>query len=94
MIDLTTEPTWCPWCHAEQDGALNTTGDRAPATGDPTVCATCGRLSVFDAAVPHGRRFPTLAERRRFEADPDVARALDAVAALRQQRNRKVRPWN
>lgn len=94
MFDFTTDPTWCPWCHAEHDGALNTTGDDSPKTGDPTVCADCGRLSVYDAGVPHGRRFPTLAERRGFEADPDVRRALAAVAAVRRQHQAKVRPWN
>jgi hypothetical protein len=92
VTDHRTTPTLCPWCHAEHVAALNTTTEDAPGDGDVCICSECGRLSLFDSSVPGGRRFPTLAERRQAEANPDVRRALDAVAALRNQRHTS-RPW-
>lgn len=75
----------CPACNAKLDGALNTTANRGPQDGDPTLCVKCRALLVYAGKPVASLRYPTTGEQREFLADPAVQRAIWALGQLPQQ---------
>ena len=75
----------CPACGTTLSGAINTTGDREPEDGDPTICVVCRALLVYAGAPAASLRYPTDEEQRAFLADPAVQRGIHAIAEYHRQ---------
>jgi hypothetical protein len=45
------EPTLCPHCGYMLDAASNIDGDRAPTTGDVTICINCTNICLYETAT-------------------------------------------
>lgn len=75
---------WCPSCGIVLNGALGTNTDERPSVGDCTICGYCRALMVYDGDPLQLRR-PTLDEETELLADPDVQRAIAALAELHRR---------
>lgn len=71
----------CPACGAQLDGALATSGRRAPRPGDATLCSYCASALTFDGD-PIYLRFPTDDELQEYATDPRMARIRAVVMEL------------
>lgn len=71
----------CPYCGRINDQHAHTGGANAPGDGDVGLCWGCHEPAMF-VAGPYGltQRQATAAERAEILADPEVARALAAMA--------------
>lgn len=81
---VSSAPT-CPHCCALLDGASAADGDengRGPEPGDPTVCAYCAEMSLFDGD-PLQLRVATADELAELSSDPELARVLAYFRRLR-----------
>ena len=77
---------FCPLCGEMHNGAINASGeDVAPSPGDCTLCGYCRGLLIYGGdPIDHLRR-PTLDEETELLADPDVQRAIAALAELHRR---------
>ena len=74
----------CPACGIVLNGALGTNTDQRPSVGDCTICGHCRALLVYDGDPLQLRR-PTLDEEAELLADPDVQRAIAALAEFHRR---------
>lgn len=84
MPDFHVPTHRCPMCGAEHDGALNMSGNAPPETGDISVCAACGGISIFDNDVEGRMRLPTREEMTAIKSDDMVMAAAFAIRMARE----------
>lgn len=70
--------TKCPFCGAKND--RSTCASRLeniePEDGDLSLCAQCGKFSIYDSAAEGGVRKPSAEEHSEFITLPEVQMAL------------------
>lgn len=73
--------TCCPYCGRTNDQHSGKDPNDVPAAGDMSICWRCHNLAVFDDG-PDGlvTRKPTPEELERLVPDPELRRALGALA--------------
>lgn len=86
MRETQTEPTHCPYCGVEHDGATDFVGDAVPSPGDGSVCIQCGGLSCFDEEMQLVKMPPEEIERA-IRDHPHVANYMFAVRAAHAKRS-------
>jgi hypothetical protein len=77
----------CPHCGAVVCAHANTSGERAPATGDIAVCLNCSEASIYDFAIPTLLRPPTVDEHAYIAHCPGVAEVRAEIAEIALLRN-------
>ncbi len=75
----------CPVCGGLNEAATGMTGMEGPREGDASICLYCGALCVFNADGTI--RQTTEEETARMLADPMVARILDTIPRLHEEKN-------
>lgn len=84
---MRTATTPCPSCGAELNGSIGTNTDASPSAGDVTLCGYCRALLMFEGDPVDQLRRPTLDEETELLADPNVQRAIAALAELHRRHN-------
>lgn len=63
-------PQACPHCGYLLDASTDAYGDETPRAGDASMCAACGKMSIFTNGM--GMRLPTPDEQMQLDASPEV----------------------
>ncbi len=71
-------------CGYEMDATSQYGGDAKPSEGDVSICFKCSRLWVFNADLTLRKLKAT--ELESFANDPEIAKALEALAGVIQSR--------
>ena len=85
MKDHKVAPLTCPACAAQLNGALNTSSERLPREGDPTICVYCRAILLFVGEPVHSLRRPDLQEEIVLLLDPGLQRAVAALNELHRR---------
>jgi hypothetical protein len=79
---VVTIETHCPRCGRGNPLHSGKHSDDVPVAGDVSICFKCRTVGVFDTG-PFGAllvRLPTAEEQQQIDSDPQVKRALGALA--------------
>lgn len=77
---LDTSGFTCAWCGRETPNQTSPTHPGAePEIGDPTVCISCNKISIFER---DGLRRPTDAEQGSFDAVPEIGQIQGLLEVL------------
>jgi hypothetical protein len=74
-------------CGTRLDAVTNITSDERPEPGDPTICAYCSRLLVFDEQLI--RRPASKDDLRRLAGRPELPLLHDAARRFQELRAAK-----
>lgn len=82
MIDTIFIPEHKCTCGYEMDATAQYGGESKPSAGDASICFNCKKLWVFNADLT--MREPNPSEQESFANDPDIAKALAAIDAVKE----------